>query len=82
MHVVHILRMELKEWLKRNDMRVSEFARSIGKSHTTVLRWIDGTTTPSPKAMRLVMTKTHKRVMPSDFFPDQHERTPAQEAER
>lgn len=65
---MHSPDMELREWLSKKDMRASAFARSINRSHTTVLRWIEGSTLPSPQAMRDVLSATKGRVTPSDFF--------------
>lgn len=60
--------MTIESWLRRQKIRPSAFARQIGMSHTTVLRWIEGSSVPSPAAMRAVFEATGGDVTANDLI--------------
>ena len=60
--------MTLSEWLLSKEIRPSAFARRLGVSHTTVSRWLDGSTPPSPASMNAVFRETGGAVTANDLL--------------
>ena len=60
--------MDLASYLTTKKQKPSAFAAEIGRSHTTVLRWLDGSMSPSPQAVRDVFAATNGQVTASDMF--------------
>lgn len=46
--------MELKVYMMRNDLNVTELARKIGKSPATVRRWIERKNMPTEYAEKIM----------------------------
>ncbi len=62
--------MHLREYLEGSDGRklpAATFARLMGVATATVLRWANGTLTPSPAAMRKMYEVTKGQVRPDDM---------------
>jgi DNA-binding transcriptional regulator YdaS (Cro superfamily) len=49
-------------------MKPTELARQLGVSHTTVIRWCDGTRIPRSEMMDRIRAETGGAVQPNDFF--------------
>ena len=62
--------MDLRTYLDREGMTVSEFARRVGISHSNVLRWMSGAYRPSLAAMVAVEKETGGAVTARDFVPE------------
>lgn len=60
--------MRLAEYLAAMRLRPSSFARQVGVSHTTVMRWASGEVAPSLDAMERIAAATAGRVMPNNFL--------------
>ena len=60
--------MKLKDWLDREGLTVSEFARLMGKPQPTVWRYVNGERVPEGKAMSKIAELTRYKVQPNDFY--------------
>ena len=67
-HYTHIAVMALEEWLASQNIKPSVFARRLGLSHTTVLRWIQASSTPSATAIHAVFEATGGAVTANDLL--------------
>lgn len=65
---MHSAGMELRTWLTAENIAGYAFARKIGKSHTTVSRWLDGTMVPSAESIKLVFEATGGKVTANDML--------------
>ena len=60
--------MKLKDWLDKEGLTVSEFARRMGTPQPTVWRYVNGERVPEGEAMRKIAELTKKKVQPNDFY--------------
>lgn len=66
--VAHAPSMKLIDYRNENDLSASELARSIGVSHTTILRLEQYKIAPSQKLVAAIVKATGGKVMPNDLF--------------
>lgn len=59
---------KFRDWLDREGLTVSEFARRMGYPQPTVARYVSGQRIPEKKAMLKIMELTGEEVMPDDFY--------------
>lgn len=59
--------MQLRNYLDNENISISEFGRSIGTSHVTILKYLGGRV-PTPRLMRRIIHTTKGRVTPDEFF--------------
>ena len=59
--------MKLRPWIFQQGLTVADFANKIGRSETTVNRWITGTREPRFADMRRIHDITMGAVTPNDF---------------
>jgi len=63
--------MLLTEYLKREELSFSEFARRIGTKHArTVERYAKRQAIPNRVMMHRITEQTSGAVTPNDFYPD------------
>lgn len=60
--------MTLRDWLKKQGMTPTAFARLMGVSHSTVLRYLSGDRIPEKDVMERIARETGGAVTPNDFF--------------
>lgn len=61
--------MTLSDYLKANELTLTEFARRIGTSHArTVERYAKGQQVPNREMMTRIVEVTGGAVTPNDFF--------------
>lgn len=64
--------MELKDWLKENEIRPEEFAKEGGFKRSTVYSWIAigkiSLKIPRPENLEKIMKLTGGKVTPNDFY--------------
>lgn len=60
--------MKLKDWLSREGLSVTDFARRLEKPQPTVLRYVNGDRIPELSIMRRIGELTNSEVMPNDFY--------------
>jgi len=63
--------MKLKDYLKTNDIKSEDFAKSLGASHGGVLKWITGERFPRPNALVKIEKVTDGQVTANDFAAQQ-----------
>ena len=59
--------MLLTDYLTKNGMTQSEFARRVGTSHVTVGYWVRGIKQPKPLNVSLIRAATAGDVGPDDL---------------
>lgn len=59
--------MKLSDWLEKQGLKPSQFAKKIGKSSSTITRIINGEHRPSLALMDLICETTNGAVAPNDF---------------
>lgn len=60
--------MTLADYLRKHDLRFSEFARLISSSRQNVSRWASGAVLPRPSEMAKIAVATKGRVTANDFY--------------
>lgn len=60
--------MTLADYLRKHDLRFSEFARLISSSRQNVSRWASGTVLPRPAEMTKIAAATRGKVTANDFY--------------
>lgn len=60
--------MDLRRYLKITNKTATDFAKEIGVSHSTVVRYMQGLRVPNSLTMRRIVDATGGDVMPDDFF--------------
>ena len=60
--------MQLREYLKSNDITLPAFAETIGVSVQAVHRYVKGGRKPKPTVMDKIMDATQGNVQPNDFY--------------
>ena len=60
--------MQIKDYLKDNDIKQSAFALSLGVTQGLVSQWINGTTAITPKKARLIELATNKQILAIDLI--------------
>jgi transcriptional regulator with XRE-family HTH domain len=60
--------MKLKDWLDKEGLTVSEFARLMGSPQPTVWRYVNGDRMPEKEAMRKITELTKRKVDARDFY--------------
>jgi len=60
--------MTLKEYLKEEDVRPSEFARRIGLHRSTISLWMSGVRMPTPHNAVKIQDLTEGKVTYLDFL--------------
>lgn len=63
--------MNLKEYLKANEITSETFAKSLGFSHGGVLKWITGERFPRPRVLAKIEKETNGQVTANDFAAQQ-----------
>ena len=61
--------MDLRQYLSEHKLTASEFARTIGVAHSTVLRWADGSLIPTVENAQKIARATESRVGLEDWSP-------------
>ena len=62
--------MTLLEYLQKNNISLTDFARSIGTTPSNVYRWAKDGDIPRPDRMQAIVNATGGQVMPADFYAD------------
>jgi transcriptional regulator with XRE-family HTH domain len=65
--------MRLEQYLSENDISLSDFAATIGRSVATVSRITRDRNRPDWKTMERIVAKTNGEVRPNDFLGGQTE---------
>ena len=65
--------MRLNEYLAKQHLNESSFARLIGVPNSTVHRWVHGKRAPSGDSMVKIEAATAGQVKFGDFFPAETE---------
>ncbi len=60
--------MELKTWLTAEGLTTTEFASRLGVTHSTIVRWTNGSRNPSLDMMRSIHRATNGAVSANDFM--------------
>lgn len=60
--------MKLKEFLKREQVSIEDFAQKMGLSYAAVRQYVNAGRVPTPKVMRRIINVTDGAVQPNDFF--------------
>lgn len=60
--------MKLKDWLEKERLTVTDFARRLKKPQPTVARYVNGDRIPEPEIMRDIARETSNEVMANDFY--------------
>lgn len=60
--------MTLADWLSKNDLSATDFAKTIGCAQATVQRYIAGKRIPEPDMMSAIVEATQGAVTPNDFY--------------
>jgi len=63
--------MRLKDYLKTNEIKSEDFAKSLDVSHGGVLKWITGERFPRPTALAKIEKVTDGQVTANDFAAQQ-----------
>jgi transcriptional regulator with XRE-family HTH domain len=64
----HILGMDLRRYIKMTNKTATDFAKEIGVSHSTVVRYMQGLRVPNSLTMQRIVKATNGAVTPDDFF--------------
>lgn len=70
MHVEHISRMKLTDYLLENEMNAEAFAEMAGLSQSQISRLCRGASLPSYGAIEAIRAATNGAVLPDDWFPN------------
>ena len=60
--------MKLSTYLLVNGLTVSQFAKTLGTSHTTVSRYASGARRPGLDMVQRIYEATNRKVRAEDFF--------------
>lgn len=60
--------MKLKDWLTKEKLSVTDFARRLKKPQPTVARYVSGDRIPEAETMAEIAKETSYEVMPNDFY--------------
>lgn len=60
--------MELKQYLKINNLTSKKFAELIGVNEISISRYINGTRFPNKKILKKICDLTHSSINPEDFL--------------
>ena len=63
--------MKLKDYLRTNQIKSEDFAKSLGASHGGVLKWITGERFPRPLMLVKIERLTEGQVTANDFTAQQ-----------
>ena len=61
-------RMQLGEYLKKENIRPGEFAVRVGVKERAVYRWLERERIPRPSQIQRIAEITRGKVGPSDFI--------------
>ncbi|WP_337996207.1 helix-turn-helix transcriptional regulator [Oleispirillum naphthae] len=61
--------MHLRDWLTREGITPSAFARKCGLPPSTINRILSDGRAPTDEVMRRIIVGSHGEVQPNDFFP-------------
>lgn len=78
--------MKLKDWLAKEGLSPTDFARRLKRPQATIARYVNGDRIPEPPIMAEIVDATGGEVMPNDFYdlapptsPDADQPTPEPE---
>lgn len=60
--------MQLRRYLKANDISVSAFAAAIGVGDAAVYKYLSGERYPSRRRLERIAQVTGGQVLPNDFY--------------
>ena len=60
--------MELKQYLKINNLTSKKFAELIGVNKISISRYINGTRFPNKKILKKICDVTNSSINPEDFL--------------
>jgi transcriptional regulator with XRE-family HTH domain len=60
--------MKLRDWLVKEGLSPTEFARRLKKPQATVARYVNGDRVPERETMANIARETGGGVMPNDFY--------------
>lgn len=60
--------MKLTRYLKKNGLTISDFARMVEVTESSVSKWCRGERTPRGSHMRKIVAATAGEVSPNDFL--------------
>ena len=60
--------MMLNDWLVRENLKVSQFAKIVGVESMTMRRYAKNKRLPAPAVMQAIFEHTKGEVSPNDFF--------------
>ena len=66
--------MKLKNYLKTNEIKVIDFAKTIEVTRQAVYKWFKGSAFPRHDVMNKIIKTTNGNVTPSDFMTVSYER--------
>ena len=66
--ILAFLSMELKKYLKLNNISRREFAEKIGVSHSTIVNWCLGRTLPHADWIEKIFKASKKKVTRKDIL--------------
>lgn len=60
--------MKLRDWLAKEGISPTEFARRLKKPQATIARYVNGDRVPERETMADIAKETGGEVMPNDFY--------------
>ena len=60
--------MKLRDYLDGPEITAASLGRKVGVSHSTILRWANGSMQPSMGRLRDLSVATGGKVQPNDFL--------------
>jgi len=65
--------LKLKSWLKANEIKVIDFAKSIGVTKQAVYKWLELSAFPRHHVLGKILKATNGDVTPVDFMRVEYE---------
>lgn len=67
--------MKLKDWLLKEGLSPTDYARQLKWPQATIARYVNGDRIPEPPNMAVIVETTRGEVTPNDFY-GLHDRRP------
>jgi len=67
-HIVYFLSMKLNDYIKRNELSVSDAAALFGVSEQSVYKYLSNERLPKADIMERILHATSGLVTPNDFY--------------
>ncbi len=60
--------MKLRDWLAKERLSPTEFAKRLGRPQATIARYVSGSRIPEQAIMAEIVEATNGEVVPNDFY--------------